>query len=208
MKSDRRPPGTAGRARRRAAELETLQRDAVPADLRPLLAKRRSREYYEGLLVGYAHAPRVARLIELAASNGDGEGWSTLELRHHDRRIVIAGKARQLAPADFAFYAVMVRRRLDARDFVTWSTEGLAEEYLREYRQLADCLDGNRERVEARLGRHGLERQWFEERKCRVNRAVRPLGEATGCDYGIVSRGRRPNTRSGVVVERGRIRIR
>lgn len=208
MKSDRRTLGVMRRAGQRAAELQSLHRDAVPVELKPLLAKRRGREYYEGLLAGYAHAPRVARLIDLAASNGNRGRWRPLELRHRERRVVIDRKARRLAPADFAFYAVMVRRRLDARGFVTWHTEGFAEEYLREYRRLADGLNGNRERVEARLDRHGVERQWFEERKCRVNRAVRALGGGTGCDYGIVSRGRRPDTRSGVIVAPGRIRIR
>lgn len=208
MKSDRRTLGVVPRAGQCAAELQSLHRDAVPAELRPLLAKRRGREYYEGLLLGYTHASRVARLIEWAASNEGRFRWRPLELRHDERRVVIDGRARRLAPADFAFYAVMVRRRLDARGFVTWHTEGFAEEYLGEYRRLADGLNGNRERVEARLDHHGVERQWFEERKCRVNRAVRALAEGTGCDYGIVSRGRRPDTRSGVIVARGRIRIR
>ena len=184
-----------------AAELEALPRDALPADLRPLLAKGRSREYYEGLLIGCAHAPRVARLIEFAASSGGPDRWQPLELHPRDRRVVVGRETRQLAPADFAFYALLVRRRLDERDFVTWSTEGLAGEYLREYRRLAHCLDGNRERVEERLYRHGVDRPWFEERKCKVNRAVRPLGEWAGRDYGIVSRGRRPNTLSGVIVD-------
>ena len=191
-----------------AAELEKLQRDAVPLDLRQLLAKPRGREYYEGLLAGYAHAPRVAQLIELVASNAGGERWRPLELRYHDRHVVIDGEMRQLAPADFAFYAVMVRRRLDAQNFVTWDAEGFAHEYLCEYRRLAHLLAGNRERVEARLVRYGVERQWFEERKCKVNRAIRPLGEWTGRDYGIVSRGRRPNTCSGVIVDPCCIRIR
>ena len=207
VKSNRRTLGTVRFPSQCAAELEKLQPDAVPENLRRLLAKRRGREYYEGLLAGYAHGPRVAQLIELAASNAGRERWRPLELRYDDRRVVIGGEMRQLAPADFAFYAVMVRRRLGAHNFVTWDTKGLAREYRREYRRLAHCLDGNRERVEARLDRYGVERQWFDERKCKVNRAVRPLGEWTGRDYGIVSRGRRPNTCSGVIVDPRCIRI-
>ena len=207
-RQNRRTPGAVRLAGRQwAAELEKLQLDVVPENLRQPLVKRRGREYYEGLLAGYAYAPRVARLIESVASNAGRERWRPLELRYHDRRVVIDGKMRQLAPADFAFYAVMVRRRIDARNFVTWDTEGFVREYLREYRRLAHLLDGNRERVEARLDRYGVERQWFEERKCKVNRAVRPLGEWTGRDYGIVSRGRRPNTCSGVIVAPRCIRI-
>lgn len=207
VKSNRRTLGTVRFPRQCAAELEKLQPDAVPDNLRRLLAKRRGREYYEGLLAGYAHGPRVAQLIELVAPNASRERWRPLELRYHDRRVVIGGKMRQLAPADFAFYAVMARRRVDAHNFVTWDTEGFAREYLCEYRRLAHILDGNRERVEARLDRYGVERQWFEERKCKVNRTVRPLGEWTGRDYGIVSRGRRPNTCSGVIVDPRCIRI-
>lgn len=207
MKSNHRTLGTARFPRRCAAELEKLQPDAVPDNLRRLLAKRRGREYYEGLLAGYAHGPGVAQLIELVALNAGRKRWRPLELRYHDRQVVIDGEMRQLAPADFAFYAVMVRRRFDARNFVTWDTAGFAHEYLCEYRRLAHLLDGNRERVEARLDRDGVERQWFEERKCKVNRIVRPLGEWTGRDYGIVSRGRRPNTRSGIIVDPRCIRI-
>ena len=198
-----------------AAELEKLRPDAVPRDLQPLLTAHRSPEYYEGLLLGYAHKPRVARLIELAASNASNDGpsttgqarWRPIDLRCHDRRLVIGPETRRLPPADFAFYVVMMRRRAAARAFVTWDTEGLAEEYLQEYRRLAHSLDGNRERVEARLHRYGIERPWFEERKCKVNRAVRPLGDWTGRDYGIVSRGKRPNTCSGVIVDPRCIRI-
>ena len=212
LKPNRRTLGAVQFPKQCAAELEKLQPGAVPENLRQLLAKRRGREYYEGLLAGYAHAPQVAQLIELVASSAGRERWRPLELRYHDRCVVIDGRMRQLAPANFAFYAVMVRRRLgvcaaDRRNFVAWDTEGLAHEYLCEYRRLAHFLDGNRERVEARLDRYGVERQWFEERKCRVNRAVRPLGEWTGRDYGIVSRGRRPNTCSGVIVDPCCIRI-
>ena len=207
-KTNRRPRRTMRLAQRGAAELDRLRRAVVPADLARLLAGGRGADFFEGLLVGCVYAPRVARLIEFAASNGGARArWRRLELRYPRRRVVIDGEARQLAPADFAFYALMVRRRLDARGFVTWNTEGLAQEYLCEYRRLADSLDGNRERVEARLERYGVERQWFEERKCKVNRAVRQLGGWTGCDYRIVSRGARPNTRSGVIVDPGCIRV-
>ena len=208
VKSNHGAPGSRRLAGRHAAELKGLRRDKVPADLRPLLAGPGSAEYYEGLLVGFAHAPRVARLIEYVAANAGRTRWEPIELRYRDRRVVIGRETRRLPPADLAFYAVLLRRRLEARGFVTWDTEGLAREYLREYRRLAPCLDGNRERVEARLARHGVERAWFEERKSKVNRAIRPVGAWTGCDYGIVSRGRRPNTRSGVIVEPHRIRIR
>ena len=200
-KSNRRTRRTAPLANPGAAELEQLRHAAVPADLGRLLAGGRGAEYYEGLLVGCVYAPRVAKLIELVASNDDPPRWGPLELRYADRHAVINGEARQLAPADFAFYALMVRRRINASGFVTWNTAGLAQEYLREYRRLADCLNGNRERLEARLERYGVERQWFEERKCKVNRALWPLGEWTGCDYRIVSRGARPNTRSGVIID-------
>ena len=205
--SNRRTRRTMQPAGRGAAELDRFRRAVLPADLARLLAAGRGADYWEGLLVGCVYAPRVARLIEFAASNDGPPRWRRLELRYPRRHVVIGGGACQLAPADFAFYAFMVRRRLDARGFVTWNTEGLAGDYLCEYRRLADPLDGNRERVEARLERYGVERQWFEERKCKVNRAVRQLGGWTGCDYRIVSRGARPNTRSGVIVDPGCIRI-
>ena len=207
MKLNSYPVLAAWLTRQYAAELKKLDRDAVPADLRELLPPDRSHEYCEGLVTGGAHAPRIARLIELVAPKDGGTRWQPLELRYSDRRVVIGGETRRLAPADFAFYAVVVRRRVNAREFVKWDTEGLAEEYLREYRRVTHCLDGNRERVVCSF-RNGVERQWFEERKCKVNRAIRSFGEWPGCDYKIVSKGTRPNTYSGVIVDQSCIRIR
>lgn len=118
------------------------------------------------------------------------------------RRLVTAsGENVTLPAADFAFYAFLARRRAAGGAFVEWRTSGIAKAYLSEYRRTTDELSGNLERVEQRLAQ-GADKAWFEERKAKVNRAIRnQLGESLGRIYEIVSEGARPDTRYGLRVE-------
>lgn len=117
------------------------------------------------------------------------------------RRVTAGGETVTLPAAEFAFYAFLARRRAAGGAFVEWRTPGIATAYLAEYRRTADELSGNLERVEQRLA-HGAEKAWFEERKAKVNRAIRDqLGESLGRIYAIVSEGARPDTRYGLRVD-------
>ena len=129
----------------------------------------------------------------------------------HCRRalLIVGGDSVRLRPADFAFYAVLARRRVDGRGFVNHRTPDLAGEYLREYaRATARTTDRwapNIERVRRRL-RNGADRQWFEQRKARVNHVLRTtLGAWLGRPYQIGAEGRRPDTRFGLLVDPARI---
>lgn len=129
---------------------------------------------------------------------------------HCRRALLIAGGDRvHLRPADFAFYAVLARRRVDGRSFVNHRTPDLAAEYLREYaRATAKTTDQwapNLERVRRRL-RNGADRPWFEQRKTRVNHVLRTtLGAWVSRPYQIGAEGRRPDTRFGLLVDPARI---
>lgn len=150
----------------------------------------------------------------------------TLSYRH--RRIVAAGKRVFLPPADLAFYAVVVRRAAAGEDFISYRTPGLMQEYLDEYWRLTDEYGdgGKRVRVKRRIDalRKALEkpderreyesllrarfRNWFSERKAKVNRAIRTqLGASLGPTCEITARNSRPNTVFGLSIEPSRIRI-
>ena len=129
---------------------------------------------------------------------------------HFRRRLMIAERETvHLRPADFAFYALMARRRAAGRDFVNYRTPGLAAEYLREYAAVVtDDWAPNAARVRHRL-RHGIDREWFEQRKARVNQVLRTaLGVWFSGPYRIVGAGRRPDTRFGLLVDPARIAFR
>ena len=141
-------------------------------------------------------------------------------LSYRHRRITAAGRRVPLPPADFAFYAVAVRRAAAGRDFVSYRTPGLAREYLEEYRRVTDEYGdaGKRDRVARRV--NGLEdallkrnehmryRNWFSERKAKVNAAIRThLGDGIGRLYEITSRNSRPKTVFGLEIEPAGIRI-
>ena len=193
--------------KRYAAELKKLDRRTVPSPLRKLFLDERSQEYYEGLLNGYAHARSLGELIALVAPMRPARRRS-LELFYGRHTVVVGGRKLQLRPADFAFYGVMARRRLAGRGFVAWDTPELDREYLHEYRRVLPEWNGNRDKVEKKLKRDGVEQQWFDERKSNVNRAILSLGELFGVDYRIVSKGARPNTRYGLALRRSCISIR
>ena len=93
-----------------------------------------------------------------------------------------------VSPADFAFYAMIARRRAGGRDFVNWRTPDVAAEYLREYaRVTADDWAPNTTRVRRRL-RNGADAEWFEQRKARVNHVIRTtLGTWLAPAYEIAS---------------------
>ena len=129
-----------------------------------------------------------------------------IELHFRRRRLTAGGETVRLPPADFAFYAVMARRRAHGRDFVNHRTPNLADEYLLEYgRVTADRRDHNAVRVLHAL-RNGVDHEWFEQRKARVNRILRiALGAWLARPYQIGAQGRRPDTRFGLFVDPARI---
>lgn len=210
-------------------QLDKLEhKDVELAIMENLYSGERSTEFYEGLLAGYANAFNVVLQSKTGGRTGKELGrvvafvaskvWElrppSIHLRRHDRCVVVAGaRSLKLKPAEFAFYALLARRRRSNGPdggFVSWNTESLKDEYLAEYRRVAD--DGRLERVERSLPNidedpEGL-RNWFEERKCNVNRQVTeqcgPTLQRICC---IATRGQRPNVRSGLLADPERINL-
>lgn len=143
-----------------------------------------------------------------------------LVLSYRHRRVTAAGETVPLRPADFAFYAVMARRAATGGSFISYRTPGLARDYLKEYRLITDeyADAGKRDRVARRVNalenalRHRNEhigyRNWFSERKARVNRAIRTrVHDKHGRIYEVCRRNSRPKTVFGLDIEPSRIRI-
>ena len=100
------------------------------------------------------------RLIEGAATFGESVEAAQRALAPPDLAIDLAGgriraggEVVPLPPAILAFYALMARRRLKGMHAARWDTEGLAQQYLAEYRRIAGDLSGDLERVERGPGR-------------------------------------------------------
>lgn len=108
----------------------------------------------------------------------------------------------------------MARRAANGRSFTDYWTAGFADDYLHEYELVVHERGGsvNHERVRRRLeyvtDYFEEYKNWFDERKSRVNRALRTqLGEDLVRIYGINRRGTRPHTVFGIDIAPGCIRI-
>ncbi len=109
-----------------------------------------------------------------------------------------AGEVVALPPAPLAFFSLMARRRLKGLHPARWDTEGLAEQYLAEYRRSVGDLSGDLERVADALA-GGMSQDWFEQRKSRTNTALEnALGPPLAQPYLIHADGGHPRTRWGL----------
>ena len=117
------------------------------------------------------------------------------------QRISAGGEVVPMPPADLAFYAVMARRRQTGMHAARWDTDGLAQQYLSEYRRIAGELSGEIERVESALA-DGMTQEYFEQRKSRTNTTLKgALGPQLAAPYLIQGDGARPRTRYGLRID-------
>jgi CRISPR-associated protein (TIGR02584 family) len=123
------------------------------------------------------------------------------------RRIQAAGETIDLPPAPLAFLALMARRRQKGLHPARWNTEGIAEQYLSEYRRIVGDHGAECERVEAALAK-GMTKDDFDQRKARTNRElIRALGSQLAAPYLIQADGARPHTRYRLTLDSGAIRF-
>lgn len=120
-----------------------------------------------------------------------------LRIDLENRRVRAGGEDFRLAPVELACLAWFARRVQDGRGPV----EGLGErdpdgrgaayrdEFLREYYRIDPLADAGR--VAQRL-RHGMLRSWFDERRAKLNHALRAKLGARAQVYLVHGRGRRP----------------
>ena len=154
------------------------------------------------------------RLIEGAATFGESVEAAQRALAPPDLaidlvcgRIRAGGEVVPLPPAILAFYALMARRRLQGMHAARWDTEGLAQQYLAEYRRIGGDLSGDLERIEQALA-DGMTQEYFEQRQSRTNTALEgALGPQLAAPYLIHPDGSRPRTRYGLRIAPEAIRF-
>ncbi|WP_086009269.1 CRISPR-associated ring nuclease Csm6 [Nitrosococcus halophilus] len=121
------------------------------------------------------------------------------------RQILCSGEVIPLPPADFAFYLWFVRRKLQQLPLLHWS-EAPAQDFINLYRSVTGELSGNIERVEMAL-RSGFTKEYFEQRKSRVNSGITRVLGVRAQPYLLQASGNRPRTRFGLALPVEQIRI-
>jgi CRISPR-associated protein (TIGR02584 family) len=138
-------------------------------------------------------------------------GPARLEFDLSGRRVTAGGLDITLPPAELAFYAWLARRAslgseplpCPSPSLENYPDRAYAEDYLREYRLIIGDA-GDDERVVEGLG-YGMDKNYFERRKSRVNgRLLQALGPA-GTVYRIRGFGQRPRTLYGLGLPAGQI---
>ena len=137
-------------------------------------------------------------------------GPPQLEINVDGGQVRAGGVPVELAPAELAFYLWFARRTAAGQPPVSCPPEGVpsaeyARDFLVAYREVVGTL-GDDDRVVRGL-RQGMDKNYFERRKSRVNRKLaEALGNAAAM-YLIQSFGRRPRTVYGLGLAAGQILV-
>ncbi len=131
-------------------------------------------------------------------------GPAHLELDLAERQVIAGGLVIALPPAELAFYAWLVRRAQQglppipcpSPSLQDYPSRAYAEAYLREYRAIVGEF-GSDDRVVEGL-RYGMDKNYFERRKSRVNRKLWEVLRTGASVYEIRAFGRRPRSRFGL----------
>ncbi|GAB0149187.1 MULTISPECIES: CRISPR-associated ring nuclease Csm6 [Marichromatium] len=122
-----------------------------------------------------------------------------LRIHVRDRLVYAAGEVVPMPPAQFAFYLMMVERRMAGLNSVRWSDRDVSDHFLSIYRRIAD--EGGVERVEAAL-KQGMTKEYFDQRKTLTNAMLfEVLGPQLCKPYSIHREGTRPRSRFGLTID-------
>lgn len=134
-----------------------------------------------------------ARFAQAVARAQARLGPPCLELDLEGGEARMGGRPLTLAPADLAFLAWFARRAQGGAGPVACPADGAPSlEYARAYLAEYDIVRGANRNVLRRY-RSGMAKSDFEERKSRLNRALRDqLGEIEAAPYLVAGTGRRP----------------
>jgi CRISPR-associated protein (TIGR02584 family) len=127
-----------------------------------------------------------------------------LEIDISARKIWAGDVLIEMPPQLFAWYAWMAQRRQTVEEFgghVSWRDDGIAEEFLAVYKRVVGPMAHDYEVAAATLAQ-GMTKEFFDEKKSRVNRWLEDtLGKIGMLPYAIVASGKRPRTRFGLLIQ-------
>ncbi len=152
---------------------------------------------------------RGVKYAELVRATEETLGGPELVLDLGRRAVRAGGREVRLAAAELAFYSWMAQRRLLGREPVACPSEGApepeyAKEFLAEYRRAEPGAAAELRTHKALRG--GMEKNYFLERKSRVNRALEEALGSAAWRYKVQGFGRRPQMRFGLALEPAQIR--
>lgn len=135
-------------------------------------------------------------------------GPAHIQLDLERRTLSLASKSVSLPPAELAFYSWFTRRKLNAQKPLKCPADGApehayAEGYLTEYR-LINQPEAARDRTENVLA-NGMDKNFFEQRKSRINQRLKNELGAHAEAYLIHAIGQRPYTRYELGLELSQI---
>jgi CRISPR-associated protein (TIGR02584 family) len=137
-------------------------------------------------------------------------GPPRLEIDAYDGQVRAGGVLIELAPAELAFYLWLAQRAADGRPPIPCPPDGVpsseyATSFLLAYRSVVGTL-GDDDRVVQGL-RQGMDKNYFERRKSRVNRALSDALGSAAATYAVQGFGRRPRTAYGLGLAAGQILV-
>ncbi len=157
----------------------------------------------EGLLTGESRFPELV----LAAQRSLAAPSLVIDLTEHGATIRAGSVDVEMAPADAAFYLLLVQAAVEGRT-LRWTDADLAPAYLREYARFARDSVRYDEAAKRLADKNTLLDNWFEERKAKCNAALRRvLGKASARAYEIERFGAKGASRSGLGLPAEAIRI-
>lgn len=125
-----------------------------------------------------------------------------LVIKVASRSLVCGSKEIHMPPQLFAWYAFMARLRSNGANHgghVRYTDPDVARDFLEEYRHVAGPMSHDFEIANQNL-RNDMSKEFFEEKKARVNRWLRDELGSEADLYMIHSSGRRPQQRFGLTL--------
>lgn len=130
-------------------------------------------------------------------------------LVNYREQVLICGTEEvYLPPQHFAWYAWMAQRRKNVAEHgghVNWRDD-IAADFLREYGQVVGSIAYSYEEAVKNLA-NGMTKEFFDEKKSRVNRLLRERLGLGAAPYLVQASGKRPSQRFGLSIPSGSISI-
>lgn len=122
------------------------------------------------------------------------------------QKLLICGKQNvKLPTADLAFYAWFAQRKKENKHAIRWLTAD-KDEFLVIYKTIVSQNDNGYKRATQAL-KDGFTKEYFEQRKAKVQRALKNALQQQASNYLLKSIGKRPETCFEIGVESRRIEV-